>query len=213
MQWHPVSARINLPAPWYFTVAELAHEWGCHPERVFYYMDSGQLVPSALIPKWRLPAELQQGVAPNICFTLEDYRSLQWMHASEDAETWLAGEFLAFYVDRGGFRNLRLQVTDPIRITRRDLVVLLEQKETIEESGAQKRSGAINKAERRTLLYIIRALAMACLREGPPAAVFDRGQGVHECWPARYQLESGNRRAEAQGRGCAYRRSGAVAET
>jgi hypothetical protein len=161
MQWHPVSARINLPAPWYFTVDELCQEWGCHPDRVYYYMDSGQLVPSALIPKWRLPAELQQGVAPSICFTLEDYRSLQWMHASDDAETWLTGEFLAFYVDRGGFRNLRLQVTDPLRITRRELVVLLEQKEALEESGAQKRLGAINKAERRTLLYIIRALALA----------------------------------------------------
>ncbi len=154
------AAKINVPTPWYFSVAELCHEWGCHPDRVYYYVDSGQLVPSALIPKWRLPAELQQGVAPSICFTLEDYRSLQWMHASDDAETWLTGEFLAFSIDRGGFRNLRLEVTDPLRITRRDLVVLLEQREQLEDLARPARQRRGNRAKRAATDLVIKALAM-----------------------------------------------------
>jgi hypothetical protein len=67
---------MKLPEPWYFTVDELAHAWGCHRDRVFYFMDAGLLVPSVLVAKATLPLELCGGMAPHVCFVLDGYRGL-----------------------------------------------------------------------------------------------------------------------------------------
>ena len=53
---------ITLPPPLYYTLPELCERWGCHEDRPFLYMDSGLLVPSALVPKHDLPLSAHDGV-------------------------------------------------------------------------------------------------------------------------------------------------------
>jgi hypothetical protein len=43
-----VTAKLALPLPWYYTLPELAHEWGCTLDRILYYLDAGLLTPCAL---------------------------------------------------------------------------------------------------------------------------------------------------------------------
>src|SRR5450631_540498 len=56
----------TLPLSWYFTPAELAHDWGVHPDRIMYYCDAGLIEPGVLAPKGQLPLDCP-GPAPHIC--------------------------------------------------------------------------------------------------------------------------------------------------
>jgi hypothetical protein len=172
-----VRARINLPSPWYYTLHDLAHEWDCAVDRIHYYLDAGLLTPCALVAKPRLPIELRAGVAPYVCVILNCYRAIDWQHREGNATASLAGEFVAFYVDGEGFRNVNFTLAEPVAITRADLVVSLDQREQLEHLAARParhRSG--NRTEHRTLLYIIRTLALAAYEKdiGHPYTVAGR---------------------------------------
>jgi hypothetical protein len=64
----------------------------------------------------------------------------------------------------------------PVAITRADLVISLDQREQLEELARPARHRRGNRTERRTLLYIIRALALAAYEKdiGHPYTVAGR---------------------------------------
>ena len=87
----PVNGSCN-PAPdllvlqhWYYSIADIAARWHCHPARLFYWFDSGTLIPAVLVPKQLLPIEAQHGVSPSVCVVLENFRSLLWQNFDGDA--------------------------------------------------------------------------------------------------------------------------------
>lgn len=158
-----MSARkLTLPLSWYFTPAELAHDWGVHPDRIMYYMDCGLLEPAVLIPKKRLPMDCP-GPAPHLCVLLPDYRSMAWVLAGGECVAPLVGEYRAFQVDDQKFRNLTLQGCDQVMVSRADLVIPLEQREVIEAMGAMAKP--INPTERNTLLCVIGQLVLEAFPE------------------------------------------------
>jgi hypothetical protein len=160
MQWHPVSARINLPSPWYYTLHDLAHEWDCAVDRIDYYLNAGLLTPCALVAKAKLPVELRAGAAPYVCVILDRYRAIEWQHHEGNATASLAGEFVAFYVDGEGFRNINFTLPEPIAISRADLVVSLDQREQLEDLAKPARQRRGNRTERAATDLVIKALAM-----------------------------------------------------
>jgi hypothetical protein len=154
-----VSARKpTLPLSWYFTPAELAHDWGVHPDRIMYYCDAGLIEPAVLVPKTGLPVDCP-GPASHLCVLLPDYRSMAWSVANGECVAPLVGEYRAFQIDGQEFRNLTLRDCDQVLVSRADLVIPLEQREAVEAMGAMIKS--INPTERSTLLYLLALAARA----------------------------------------------------
>src|ERR1700687_818494 len=158
---HSVKAdpAIQLPVCWYYSIPAIAARWRCHPDRLWYWFESGTLVPAVLVPKHLLPIEAH-GVSPKVCIVLDDFRSLVWQHADGDAVADIEGDFASFYTDGDGFRIVPVEIKTPIPIKRSQLVLLDEQRETMEEICTPATARRPNRAERAATDLVIRALAM-----------------------------------------------------
>jgi hypothetical protein len=157
--------RAPLPPTWYATFAETAHELGTHPDRIAYYADCGLIVPAALVLKSAIPFDCP-GPAPHVVVPLPEYRAMEWQPGvGGDRVAPLVGEFRAFQVDGEMPHNLTLRDCDQVLVSRADLVVTLDQRESLEAMGAMAKP--INKTERNTLLCIIGLL----LREAYPDTI------------------------------------------
>jgi hypothetical protein len=88
---------IQLPICWYYSIADIAERWRCHADRLWYWFESGTLIPAVLVPKHLLPIEAQHGASPSVCMVLENFRSLVWQHVDGDAVASLEGDFASFY--------------------------------------------------------------------------------------------------------------------
>lgn len=153
-------SKVRLPIAWYSTIPEVAHDWGVHPDRIHYCLDAGRLEPGVLVPKAELPFACP-GPAPHVCVLLPEYRRMAWQPLGSDRVAPLAGEYRAYQVDCNEFTNLRLEGCDEVYVSRSQLVIPLDQREALEEMGANMRG--INPTERRTFLHIIRILLKECL--------------------------------------------------
>jgi hypothetical protein len=128
--------------------------------RLWYWFESGTLVPAVLVPKHLLPVEAQHAVSPSVCIVLENFRSLVWQHVDGDAVASLEGDFASFYTDGEGFRIIAIEIKIPLPITRSQLVLLDEQREAMEENCATAVAYHPNRAERAATDLVIKALAM-----------------------------------------------------
>ena len=151
---------LQLPPCWYYSIAEIAARWHCHPDRIWYWFESGTLAPAVLVPKYLLPAEAQKGLSPHVCIVLENFRSLDWQHAAGEAVAYIEGEFASFYADGDGFRIVPLEIASPLLVRRSQLVVTEEQRETMEDNCISTTASRPNKAERAATDLVIKALAM-----------------------------------------------------
>lgn len=147
-----MTRKVALPLSWYFTPAELAHEWGTHLDRVMYYCDAGLIEPAVLVPKSALPLPCP-GPAMHVCVLLPGYRSMDWQTAEVGCVAPLVGDFRAFQIDRQEFHNMALRDCDQVIVSRADLVVTLEQREALEAMGETVK--AFNRTERNTLLRLL----------------------------------------------------------
>lgn len=143
---------VRLPETWYSTPAELAAEWGVHADRILYYADAGLLEPAALLPKGMLPLPTG-GPAPHVVVPLPNYRSMEWHDLAGERVAPLAGDFRAFEVDGGAFRNFTLSGGDDVVVCRSQLVITIDQREALEAMCEAPRS--INPTERRNLLRLL----------------------------------------------------------
>jgi hypothetical protein len=156
-----MTRRLTLPVPWFYGFPELAHEWGCTVDRIYYYADAGLLKVSVLIPRSKLKGMAPAGPSPHVCLLLGDvYRELAWRHTAKGSRAELGGEFTAFAVDQQWFATFNLNLVKPITISRADLVVILEHREYLEQVESFGSAG-LNPVERRTLLTIIGGLVRA----------------------------------------------------
>jgi hypothetical protein len=151
---------IQLPPCWYYTLPDIAARWRCHPDRLWYWFESGTLTPAVLVPKHLLPIEAQNGVSPSVCIVLDDFRSLDWRHVDGDAFTYIEGVLASFYPDGDGFRIIPVEIETPLQIARSQLVLTDEQREAMEDKSAAVVAGRPNRAERAATNLVIRALAM-----------------------------------------------------
>ena len=158
---------LKLPAPWYFTPEELSAEWGCGPERVRYYLDAGLIKAAVLVARRDLTSPVPSGPSPDICVLLEGYRDLSWRHTKDDSEAEIVGAFQALAVDQQWFDVIALTIPAPVVVKRSRLVVLLEEKEHLEQLEVLGFVGGLNPVERRTLLTIIGGLVRADARLAP----------------------------------------------
>jgi hypothetical protein len=151
---------IQLPICWYYSIADVAERWHCHPDRLWYWFVSGTLIPAVLVPKHLLPIEAQHGLFPSVCVVLENFRSLVWQYSDGDAVALLEGDFASFYTDGDGFRIIPLEIKTALPIARSQLVLLEEQLATMEENCASATAYRPNGAEQKASALVIRALAM-----------------------------------------------------
>jgi hypothetical protein len=144
----------TIPQPWYFTPAEVAAEWGVHPDRVTYYADAGLFVPAVAIPRARLGGPLPHP-SPILVVMLDRYAELVW-DEQPDPQTLLVGMHRCFQTTGIGFKSFDFDFTTPVSVHRSDLVVCLDQRDDLEAAGRRTR---FNQIERRTLLQIIAIMA------------------------------------------------------
>jgi hypothetical protein len=149
---------IQLPPCWYYSIADIAARWHCHPDRFFYWFESGTLIPAVLVPKQLLPIEAQHGVSPTVCIVLENFRSLVWQHFDGGAVAYIEGDFASLYTDGDGFRIIPLEIRTPLPIARSQLVLLEEQRAAMEERCATATTCRPNRAEQKASALVIRAL-------------------------------------------------------
>ena len=174
---------ITLPLRWYFTPAELGHEWGCHSDAVLYFVDAGYITPAALVPKASLPKYDVLGPSPYLVVPLPNYREMTWVHG-EDSTAPLTGEFKAFEVDGERTQNFVFDAASALYVSRRDLVITLDQKEQLEALGtAGKR---MPNQERRTLLTLIYYFAIDAGSEERVAKPYSLASDVQAELMVRY---------------------------
>lgn len=145
--------KLSLPQPWYYSVDELANDWGVHADRVRYYMDAGLIVPAAAIPRSRVSTSVP-GASPLVVVMLDKYPLLAW-NGERDPAALVSGALRCFQTSGIGFSSFELTLDTPIEIRRSELVVCIDQREALEEIPRKR----MNPVERRTLLQLIATMA------------------------------------------------------
>jgi len=151
--------KVALPLVWYRSIEAQAFDWQVHPTQVLYYLAAGLLQASALVPKHRLPEAARRGAAPGVCIVV-DFRALEWEHTDQGSVAYLLGEYQAFSVDGEQFATVPVELTESVRITYADLVILDAEREACEARNATTRPRYTNTAEQRATALMVRALAI-----------------------------------------------------
>lgn len=157
---------LHLPAPYYYTPAWLAADWGVHADRVLALIDCGAIAACPLVPKAPLAQELP-GPATHVVVFVDSAR-LPWEGTGGERVAQVVGQFRAYLPDCNRNVDIDLSEADAVFVSRNDLVVLHAERERIETVQELQR---IRPQERATLLHMLRAACRAAWPEtdGPYA--------------------------------------------
>jgi hypothetical protein len=154
---------------------------------LLYCVDAGLLRACALVPKAKLPPAAQGRLTPFVCIVLVDPSALAWDHTDAEGCAWLAGEFTAFAVRHEEYDMLAIELTEPMLIARRDLVVLNTDREKFEEARSIPQQRRSNKAQDRADALVTRALVIKAYGEPALANHYTTARRIREA----IELEGG----------------------